>query len=117
MEHLEEILKVWADLHNTPSKLPKQRQLLNDLATILPRYGGSPYIQKMNVVRAGGSLEQKVIEAESLSRVAKKKSVESVPAITGFTEEKKTVSESQPSNDDQEVAAEGKRGRKPKVKE
>jgi hypothetical protein len=106
MEHINEILKVWADLHNKPSKLPKERQLMNELASILPRYGGGPVMQKMKVVRAGGTLEFAAPEIlaefdkawggqnkkEGTKRVAGKilseatKAGEHSPRITGFTD-------------------------------
>ena len=130
MEHLQEILKVWADLHNKPSKTPKERQLMNELASILPRYGGGPVMQKMKVVRAGGELEPKIVEP--VLRGAKKpKEVEQPPVniarsienaeivgaaideiIAGFEEKKSPQSSTDPVN-----VAEVKRGRKAKVKE
>lgn len=140
MEHLNEILRVWADLHNKPSKLPKERQLMNELASILPRYGGGPIMQKMKVVRAGGTIEfahvSDVITVKSIKEVVKKaqKALEEAPNITGFIDshlEQFTDSESeiesfvdsqeekkslQLSIDPVNVAA-GKRGRKAKVKE
>jgi hypothetical protein len=150
MEHLQEILRVWADLHNKPSKTPKERQLMNELASILPRYGGGPIMQKMKVVRAGGTLEfahvSEVITVPAIKEVVKvsKKDkerspffalpVEKAPEIPIFADspvEKFTDSESEllsfvdaqeekkspQSNADPVNVAEGKRGRKAKVKE
>lgn len=132
MEHLQEILRVWADLHNKPSKTPKERQLMNELASILPRYGGGPVMQKMKVVRAGGELDLK--EVEPVLRVARKPKAVDAPEITVFIdapveqftdreaeiesfvdtqEEKKSLQ----SNADPVNVAEVKRGRKAKVKE
>lgn len=124
MEHINEILKVWADLHNKPSKTPKERQMMNELASILPRYGGGPIMQKMKVVRAGGELEPK--EVEPVVKAARKpKEVE--PLISNAIENAEIVGveniegleekKSPPSSDDLANVAEVKRGRKAKVKE
>mgnify|MGYP003425882186 FL=1 len=130
MEHLQEILRVWADLHNKPSKTPKERQMMNELASILPRYGGGPVMQKMKVVRAGGELEPK--EIEPVLRVARKaKDIEQPPVniaraienaeivgaaideiIAGFEEKKSPQSSIDPEKD-----AEAKRARQAKEKE
>lgn len=125
MEHINEILKVWADLHNKPSKTPKERQMMNELASILPRYGGGPIMQKMKVVRAGGELEPK--ESEPVVKAARKpKGVEPVNISSAIEnteivavenievpEEKKSL----PYSEDPVNVAEVKRGRKAKVKE
>ena len=103
---------------------------MNELASILPRYGGGPVMQKMKVVRAGGELEPK--EIEPVLRVARKaKDIEQPPVniaraienaeivgaaideiIAGFEEKKSPQSNADPVN-----VAEVKRGRKAKVKE
>lgn len=106
---------------------------MNELASILPRYGGGPVIHKMKVVRAGGELGPK--EVEPVLRATKKaqKAVDIAPEIPVFVDasveqftdreaeiesfvdaqEKKSP---QLSIDPVNVAA-GKRGPKPKVKE
>ena len=57
MEHLQEILKVWADLHNKPSKSQNEKRIMEDLAVLLGRRCGESCLHKMRVVRAGGELE------------------------------------------------------------
>lgn len=101
---------------------------MNELASILPRYGGGPVMQKMKVVRAGGELEPK--EVETVAKVARKpkevapvnisRAIENaeivgsaVDQIIEGLEEKK----SPPYSEDPESVAEVKRGRKAKVKE
>lgn len=101
---------------------------MNELASILPRYGGGPIMQKMKVVRAGGELEPK--EVEPVVKAARKPKDEervnipraienaeivgaAVDKIIEGLEEKK----SPPSSDDLANVAEVKRGRKAKVKE
>lgn len=113
---------------------------MNELASILPRYGGGPLIQKMKVIRAGGTVEfahvSDVIVMESPTGTVKRaaKAVKEAPHTTGFVdarveqftdreaeiesfadaqEEKKSLQ----SSVDPESVAEVKRGRKPKVKE
>lgn len=129
MEHLKELLKVWADLHNKPSKTPKERQMMNELASILPRYGGGPVMQKMKVVRAGGSVEvtpDVVMESpkETIKRVNKAVKeapsfVDSASEYTQFEETPavETEKKSPQSSEDPESVAEAKRGRKAKVKD
>ena len=62
MEHLQEILRVWADLHNKPSKSQNEKRIMDDLAALLGRRCGEPCLHKMRIVRAGGELEPKSVE-------------------------------------------------------
>jgi hypothetical protein len=132
MEHLQEILRVWADLHNKPSKSQNEKRIMDDLASLLGRRCGEPCLHKMRVVRAGGELEPK--EVEPVLRVARKpKTVgpteipvfvdapveqftareEGIVSFVDAQEEKKSPQ----SNADPVNVAEVKRGRKAKVKE
>jgi len=140
MEHLQEILKVWADLHNKPSKSQNEKRIMDDLAALLGRRCGEPCLHKMRVVRAGGTLEfagvSEVITVKAIKAVVKKaqKALEEAPHITGFIDshleqftdreaeiesfvDSQEEKKSPQSNEDPESVVEVKRGRKAKVKE
>ena len=136
MEHLQEILKVWADLDNKPSKSQNEKRIMDDLAALLGRRCGEPCLHKMRVVRAGGDPFPGTVTAEQLTAVVKKvsKAVKDAPHITGFvdapveqftgreTEIESFVDSQEEKKSPQSSAgpvnvAEVKRGRKAKIKE
>lgn len=140
MEHLQEILRVWADLHNKASKSQNEKRIMDDLAALLGRRCGEPCLHKMRVVRAGGTLEfahvSDVITMTAVKEGVKRanRAVKEAPHITGFVDapvaqfadreteiesfvDSQEEKKSPQSNADPVNVAEVKRGRKAKVKE